>query len=148
MNEYVESETRVTGGNHERTLRNLLRETGGLLTEFLDTRIQMAKSELRETMGAMKTAIPLAVGAAALIVTGLLLLTLALVSLAASAFAGSTYAWFYGFLIVGVCWLAFGAMIAYFVVNQFRGRRRFPQRTIEVLKADKTWLQNEARGNV
>ena len=148
MNEHVESQTGVSSGNHERTLTNLLREIGSQLSEFLDTRVQMAKSELRETLGLVKTAIPLAVGAAALIVTGLLLLTLALVSLAASAFAGSTYAWFYGFLIVGVCWLAFGAMIAYFVVNQFRGRRRFPQRTIEVLKADKTWLQNEARGNV
>src|SRR5215472_1507577 len=101
MNEHVESETRVFGGNHERTLRNILREIGSQLSEFLDTRVQMAKSEFRETLGAVKTAIPLAVLAVALLVTGLLLLTLSLVSLAASAFAGSTYAWFYAFLIVG-----------------------------------------------
>ena len=148
MNEYVTSETRVMGGNQERTVRNILHEIGGGLTEFLDTRVQMAKTELRETLGAVKTAVPLAVMAAALVVTGLLLLTLALVSVTASAFAGSPYAWFYAFLIIGFCWVAFGAVAAFFAVNQFRGRGRFPKRTIEVLKADKAWLQNEARGNV
>ena len=148
MNEYVASEARVMGGNQERTLRNILHEIGGGLTEFLDTRIQMAKTELRETLGAVKIAVPLAVMAAALGVTGLLLLTLALVALTASAFAGSPYAWFYAFLIIGFCWVAFGAVAAFFVVNQFRGRGRFPKRTIEVLKADKAWLQNEARGHV
>ena len=147
MNEHFPSETRVMSGNEERTLRNILREIGAGVTEFVETRVQMAKSELRETVGALKAAIPLAVIAVALVVTGLLLLTLALVSLTASAFAGSPYAWFYAFLIVGFCWVAFGAVTAFFAVNQLRGRR-FPKRTIEVLKADKVWLQNEARGHV
>lgn len=148
MIEHFPSDARVINHNQERTLRNILREIGAGVTEFLDTRVQMAKSEFRETLGAVKTAIPLAVMAAALVVTGLLLLTVALVSLIAGAFAGSPYAWFYGFLIVGVCWVAFGAVTAFFVVNEFRGRGRFPKRTIEVLKADKAWLQHEARGNV
>lgn len=150
MNEYVPSEprVRVMSGNEERTLRNILREIGDEVTEFVDTRVQMAKSELRETLGAAKGAIPLAVIAVALVVTGLLLLTLALVSVITAAFAGSPYAWFYAFLIVGLCWVAIGAVTAFFAVNQFRGRGRFPKRTMEVLKADKAWLQNEARGNV
>lgn len=148
MIEHFPSDARVINHNQERTLRNILREIGAGVTEFLDTRVQMAKSEFRETLGAVKTAIPLAVMAAALVVTGLLLLTVALVSLIAGAFAGSPYAWFYGFLIVGFCWVAFGAVTAFFVVNEFRGRGRFPKRTMEVLKADKAWLQHEARGNV
>lgn len=148
MIEHFPSDARVISHNQERTLRNILREIGAGVTEFLDTRVQMAKSEFRETLGAVKTAIPLAVMAAALVVTGLLLLTVALVSLIAGAFAGSPYAWFYGFLIVGFCWVAFGAVTAFFVVNEFRGRGRFPKRTMEVLKADKAWLQHEARGNV
>ncbi|HEX6804358.1 MAG TPA: phage holin family protein [Terriglobales bacterium] len=135
-------------GNHERSLRNILREIAAELTEFLDTRVQMAKSELQETLGAVKTAVPLAVGAVGLFLTGLLLITLALVSITASAFAGSPYAWFYAFLIVGFCWIAFGAVSAFFALNQFRGRGQFPKRTIEVLKADKAWLQNEARGSL
>jgi len=147
MNEHFPSETRVMSGNEERTLRNILREIGGGVTEFVDTRVQMAKSELRETLGAVRAAIPLAVAAAAFIVTGLLLLTLALVSVITAVFAGSPYAWFYAFLIVGSCWVAFGAVTAFFAVNQLRGRR-FPQRTIQVLKADKAWLQHEARGHV
>jgi len=148
MNEYAPREIHVISGNEERSLRNILREIGGGVTEFVDTRVQMAKSELRETLGAVRAAIPLAVAAAAFIVTGLLLLTLALVSVITAVFAGSPYAWFYAFLIVGFCWVAFGAIAAFFVVNQFRGRGRFPKRTMEVLKADKAWLQNEARGHV
>lgn len=150
MNEYVPGEprVRVISGSEERTLRSILREIGGGVTEFVDTRVQMAKSELRETLGAVKAAIPLAVTAVALIITGLLLLTLALVSAITAVFAGSPYAWFYAFLIVGFCWVAFGALAAFFAMNQFRGRGRFPKRTMEVLKADKAWLQNEARGNV
>ena len=65
------------------------------MTKFVDTRVQMAKSELRETLGAVKAAIPLAVMAVALLVLGLLLLTLALVSVIMAAFAGSPFAWFY-----------------------------------------------------
>jgi uncharacterized membrane protein YqjE len=148
MNEYGPREIHVVSDNEERSLRNILREIGAGVTEFLDTRVQMAKSELRETLGALKAAIPLAIVAAALLVLGLLLLTLALVSAIMAAFTGSPFAWFYGFLIVGFCWVAFGAVTAFFVVNQFRGRGRFPKRTIEVLKADKAWLQNEARGHV
>lgn len=148
MNEYAPREIHVISGNEERSLRNILREIGGGVSEFVDTRVKMAKSELRETLAALKTAIPLAVLAAALIVTGLLLLTLAVVSAITAVFAGSPYAWFYAFLIVGFCWVAFGAIAAFFVVNQFRGRGRFPKRTMEVLKADKAWLQNEARGHV
>ena len=148
MNEYGPREIHVISGDEERSLRNILREIGGGVTEFVDTRVKMAKSELRETLGALKAAIPLAIVAAALFVLGLLLLTLALVSVIMAAFAGSPFAWFYGFLIVGFCWVAFGAVTAFFVVNQFRGRGRFPKRTVEVLKADKAWLQNEARGHV
>ena len=148
MNDYARREIHVISGDEERSLRNILREIGGGVTEFVDTRVQMAKSELRETMGAVKTAIPLAVMAVALIITGLLLLTMALVSVITASFAGSPYAWFYAFLIVGICWVAFGGLTAFFVVNHFHGRGRFPKRTMEVLKADKAWLQNEARGHV
>jgi uncharacterized membrane protein YqjE len=137
-----------TSANHERSLRNILRDIGGEVSEFLDTRLEMAKAEFRETASAVKTAIPLAILAGGLFVTGLLLLTLALVSVTASAFAGSPYAWFYAFLIVGFCWIAFGAVAGFFAINQFRGSGRFPKRTIEVLKADKAWLQSEARGQI
>jgi hypothetical protein len=47
------------------------------------------------------------------------------------------------FLIVGGCWLILGATFAIVAVKQFQGLT--PNKTIEVLKEDKMWLQKEAR---
>jgi len=59
------------------------------------------------------------------------------------AFWGNSYTWFLSFLIVGGCWLILGATFAIVAVKQFQGLT--PNKTIEVLKEDKVWLQQEAR---
>lgn len=135
-------------GNHERSLRAILAEIADEFREFVETRLRMFKEEARETLGAAKVAVPLGVLAAGLFAIGLLMLTLAVVAVIAAAFAGNPYAWFYGFIIVGVCWLAFGVVAALFALNEFRGRGHFPRRTIAVLKADKDWLRTEARARL
>jgi hypothetical protein len=84
------------------------------------------------------------VAALALVGTGYLLLTLAVVVLVASAFAANPYAWFLAFVIVGVLWTAMGGAAAFFAYNEFRAKGRFPKRSVEVLKADRVWLQTEA----
>jgi uncharacterized membrane protein YqjE len=137
-----------TTGNHERSLRAIIAEIADEIREFLETRLNMLKSEVRETLGAAKVALPLALVAAGLFATGLLMLTVAIVALVAAAFAGNPYAWFYAFLIVGFCWIVFGSVAVFFAVNEFRGRGRFPRRTLQILKADKIWLQQEARGRL
>jgi uncharacterized membrane protein YqjE len=116
--------------------------------EFVDTRVMLAKSELRETVEAMRLGIPMAVMALVLVGTGYLLLTLALVGLVAVAFWGSPYAWFYSFLIVGGLWLILGALTAFFAYNEFRSHGMFMKRTMTVLQQDKVWIQNEARSQV
>jgi uncharacterized membrane protein YqjE len=115
------------------------------LQEFVNTRIQMVKSELHETISAVSVALPLGVLALILGTTGFLLLTAAIVVIVASAFAGSGYAWFYSFIIVGVVWLAFAGAAAFFAYNEFRAKAKFPKHTVEVLKADKVWIESEAR---
>jgi hypothetical protein len=67
------------------------------------------------------------------------------VVIVASAFTGSAYAWFYSFIIVGVVWLAFAGAAAFFAYNEFRAKAKFPKHTVEVLKADKVWIESEAR---
>jgi hypothetical protein len=67
------------------------------------------------------------------------------VALVVSAFSGNPYAWFFGFVIVGVVWVIVGGITAFFAYNEFRSKARFPKRTVEVLKADKDWLGSEAR---
>ena len=88
---------------------------------------------------------PLALLALGLLGTGLLLFTGAVVVLVASAFAGNPYAWFFAFAIVGFIWMVLGAGAAFFAYNAFRSKSMFPKRTVEVLQADKVWLQSEAR---
>ena len=129
----------------ERSLGSIITEIKDEVKEFVNTRVEMIKAELQETASAAKTAVPLILIALGLFVTGLLLLTMAAVVLVAFAFAGSALAWFYAAIIVAFVWFCVGATAAFFAYNAFRSHSRFPQRTVEVLKADKAWLQTEVR---
>jgi uncharacterized membrane protein YqjE len=131
--------------NSSRSLGAILADIADELKELLNTRIQMIKSELHETMKAVTIALPLGLFALILAGTGFLLLTAAVVVVVAAAFAGHAYAWFFAFAIVGVLWTALGGAAALFAYNEFRAKSMFPKHTIEVLKADKIWIESEAR---
>ena len=146
MNESAQRDTTVhpiRRGHQERSLGEIVAEIREELKEFLSTRVEMMRTEFRETVRAARIGLPLFVLAMGLICLACLLFTLALVVLVASAFAGSAYAWFFAFIIVGALWMIAAAGAAAFAYNEFRGK--FPQRTVEVLKADKSWLQSEVR---
>lgn len=145
MNERVVTTLHASTGNHERSLRSIAAEVLQELKEFVDTRVQMAKAEFQETIRAFKVGLPLVIAALAFLGTGFLLLTVAVVALVTVAFAGSAYQWFFAFIIVGVLWMALGGIAVFYAYNEFRGQGRFPKRTMNVLKADKVWLQSEAR---
>ena len=129
--------------NQERSLGEIVTEIKREVKEFLNTRLEMVRVEIHEAVRAGRIGLPLFVLALGLIAIASLMFTLALVALVASAFAGSPYAWFFAFAIVGILWAVAGAIAAFFAYNEFRGR--FPKRTMEVLKADKLWLQSEIR---
>lgn len=135
-------ETRYVEHNG-RSLSEVIGEIKGEVTEFLQTRASMLVAEMREKVdnsknGAICAGIALALGWA-----GFLLLSLALVALVTVAFWGSPYAWFFGFLIIGLLWTIVAAMLAIAAVRQFRDIA--PKRTIRVLKEDKLWLQREVQ---
>ena len=137
----TECQTRLR--NHERGLGDLINEVRDELKSFINTRIRMVKTEFQESVGAAKVGLPLGLLSVALFAIASLLFTAAVVVLVASVFAGHPYEWFFAFVIVGFLWAVLGAIAGYFAVNQFRGR--FPKRTMEVFRADKVWLQTEAR---
>ena len=132
----------------ERSLAEIVAEIKDELKEFIQTRVALLQSEFKDNMSSLKRALPLAGMALVLLGTAYLLLTLALVALVAVAFWGNPYAWFFALLIVGGVWLLFGAMLAFFAYNQFRSHGLMPKKTVEVLKADKMWLENQARSQV
>jgi len=132
----------------ERPLSAIVAEIREELKDFLNTRVQMMKAELNETLDAAKIALPLSAVGAAFLFVGFVMFTLALVALVWIPFAGSPYAWFYAFIIIGFVWVSLGGIVALFALNEFRGRGRFPQRTVQILKADKAWLETEAKRNL
>jgi len=139
--------TRHRNGN-ERSLATIIAEIKEELKQFVHTRVQMVKAELQETKSVAKIAIPLVLIALVLFATAFLLLTMAVVVLVASVFAGNPLAWFYAAIIVGVLWLCIAGICVFFAYNAFRSHNIFPRLTIQVLKADKVMLQTEARSHI
>ena len=135
------NETRYAEPNG-RTLGDVVADIKNELKEFVETRVQMFSSEMKEKLSRSKSVAIYGGLALVLLATAYLLLTLALVGLVAVAFWGSPYAWFLGFLIVGVGWAILGGTLALVAKRSFRGFT--PEQTIHVLKQDKVWLQREA----
>jgi uncharacterized membrane protein YqjE len=140
---HVVNEVRV---DDDRSLGSIIAEIKDEFKEFVNTRVRVIKAELHETIGAAKTALPLILSALVLGFIAVLMFSLAIVVLLASAFPGNPYAFFYGFVIMGGILIATAALAAFFAVNAFRSGA-FPKRTVEVLKEDRIWLQTEARSH-
>lgn len=128
---------------NERSLAELISEIKEEVKEFVQTRVSMFVAEMREKVNNSKSGAVFAGIALMLGWAGFLLLSVALAALVAVAFWGSPYAWFFGFLIIGLLWTIMAAMLALAAVRQFRDVT--PKRTIQVLKEDKIWLQHEAQ---
>ena len=137
-----------TGYAEGPTLAEVVRDIKDELKEFIQTRTQMLKAEMQEKISNWKTGAILAAIGLVFLGTAYLFLSLALVGLVVVAFWGSPYAWFLGFLIVGVFWGLMGGILALLAVHQFRAQGIAPKKTIEVLKQDKVWLQSEVGNQV
>ena len=132
----------VTNG---RPLAAIIAEMNEELKEFVQTRLELLRNEMREKLQIIKAAVPLAVTAVLFLLTAYVLITLALVGLLAAFFAGNPFRWFFAFLIVAVGWAIVGSITGMLAAAAFKKGRLIPERTIQVLKADKTWLQREAK---
>jgi hypothetical protein len=134
--------------NNDHHLAAIISEIKQELKDFAQTRIEMLKREVQESLGRLKIAAPLACAALLLLLTAYLLITLALAAAISAAFASSTYRWFFGFGIVGVVWALFGGIAGYFAKRELELKTLAPKRTIEILKGDKVWLQREIKNQV
>jgi len=131
------------GKHHERSLGEVLSEIRSEVIEFIDTRLQMLRTEMQEAAKTIKRAAPSMVAGLVLLATAYILLTLALVALVAVAFWNNPYHWFFGFVIVGVVWAIAGSLAMVMAVRSLKLHGLAPRKTLEVLKADKVWLQYE-----
>jgi len=64
-----------------------------------------------------------------------------------SIVSNNPYRWFLGFAVVGVVWLVAGVVTVLRASRAFDLKRSIPTKTIEVLKGDKLWIENETKNN-
>jgi uncharacterized membrane protein YqjE len=131
--------------DQDRNLGSIVAEIRDEVKDFAGTRLEMLKAELHEGLTTIQRVIPAAAVAIVLLSTAYVLFTLAIVGLVAVAFWTNPYCWFFAFLMVAVLWAVAGALTAWMAVRRLKAHGLFPRKTVEVLKADKVWLQNEAR---
>jgi len=131
-----------------RSLAAIVTEMKEELKDFVQTRIEMFRTELQEKLKTLKIAAPLAGLGALLLGTAYLLFTMALVGLVVAFFRDNPYRWFFAFAAVAVLWTLLGGIAAYFAKREFELKGLMPRKTIEVLKEDKLWIQAEAKNQL
>ena len=134
--------------NDSRTLVALVTEIKQELKEFAEVRIELLRRELREKLGHWKTAAPLGAAGMVLLGTAYLLFTLAAVAGVAILVGNTQFRWFFAFLIVGAFWALCGGALAYMAKRDFAANRLAPEKTVEILKGDKVWLQKEVSNQI
>lgn len=132
----------------ERNLADLFSEFKSEIYHFFSTRLEIFRAEYHESVRGWKTFVPLSIAALVLLSTAYVLFTLALIALIAVGFWNNPYHWFFSFLIVALVWTICGAFVAFFAKNTYRKQAMFPKRSIGVLRADKEWLEMEAKGHL
>jgi putative superfamily III holin-X len=131
--------------HNEKSIGTVISETKQEIKEFVQTRIAILKAEIAEKLRTWKYAVPMLLGALVLFLAAWIVLTFAIVALLAGIFYPSPYAWLFGALIVGVAYLLLGLALGWFAYSELSTTGVAPQRTLEVLKQDQVWIQNEAR---
>ncbi|HSE49603.1 MAG TPA: phage holin family protein [Terriglobales bacterium] len=134
---------RVNNGG-ARSLAVVLHEIKDDLKEFLQTRYDLLRSELSEKLAVWKTSLPMIVGALMLAWSGFLALTFTFIALLRPLFA-SEYAWAIAAGIVAAVYFLVAGVIAWLAYRELTYTGVAPTRTMQVLKQDQVWLQNEAR---
>lgn len=131
--------------NHEKSLGDVLAEVKGELTEFLETRFQILRAEIKDILRTWKYCLPLLLGAGALLLASWMVITFAFVALIHGWLLSSPFAWAWAGLIVGAIYLIVAGVIGWFAYGELRKAGLVPKRTLEVLKQDQNWVESEAK---
>ena len=126
-----------------RNLADVFHEAKVELKEFLETRFAMFQSEMEEKRSAIKSAAPLIAVGALMGATAFLVLTGALITVLARAFAGTGWGLFLAFVVVGVVYGIFGFGMLFYGYRALAEKGFVPDRTLKVIKDDMVWLETE-----
>ena len=124
----------------ERSLQATLQEIKNEIKQFVQTRFEIFKQEMQEKVSAYKSALPMAGAAILFLATAWFLITGCIVAAIALALG-----WPLAFLIVGFGYFILGAAAGWFAYKEVTSQTMKPERTLEVLKQDQVWIEQEAK---
>lgn len=127
---------------------DLLRDLSNGTVELVRKEIALAKAEMSEkARSAGRNSIVIVVGAL-LAYVGFLALTAALILglgvLLRGAVDEDVAAWLSP-LIVGLLYAVIGGVVAYMGIQRLKNTRLVPEKTVETMRENKQWLENEIR---
>jgi len=132
---------RAAVAGDEASIGELFRQLAQDSTTLIRQEVALAKTEVRENVKvAARDMTMIAVGGA-IAAVGALVLTAFLVILLGSLLLN----YWLAALIVGLLFVVIGGTLAWTNVNRLREAEMKPEHTIESLKEDKEWLQDEIR---
>ena len=137
----------MANDNQEKSIAMVMGELKVEIRDFVQTRLDILKQEMKTKASLLKLAAPMFAIALVLAAVGFLCFTGFLVTLIASAFSG-TAGWMWAFLIVGGAYFIIAGLCALFAWGELKQGGLAPKHTIQVLKQDQVWLRNEARTQV
>ena len=131
--------------NHEKSLGVVLTEMKNELTQFLETRYQLLRSEIQDIVRTWKYCLPLLLAALVLLLASWIVVTFGLVALVRGWFLPGPFAWLWGSLIVAGVYVIIAIVIGWFAYGELRKVGMVPKRTLKVLKQDQVWVGSEAK---
>jgi hypothetical protein len=130
---------------HEKSIAAVLAETKQELQEFIETRINILKSEIKEKLKTWKWAVPLLLLSLSILLAAWITITIGLVAAVHVWFLPSAYSWCLAGVIVGALYLVIGVSLFFFSWGKLKEAGVAPVHTLEVLKEDQIWIRKETR---
>ena len=117
------------------------------LTKFVDVRVQLLKTELKEEASSYAGGAALILGGAVIGIIGFALLNTGIAFLVSTLFNSAdlsiTVRYALGFLITALLYLVIGTIVIVVAKSRLAKQRINPKRSALELKRDKQWLQEE-----
>lgn len=130
--------------HHERSVVEVIHDIRDEAKEFVGTRLEMLRNEMRENVASMKASLPLLIGAAVFAAGLFGALTFTLVAVVANL-VGGDWRWVIGGAAVIVLYAIIGGILGWLGMAELKKHSIVPERTLRVLKQDQQFLKNEVR---
>jgi uncharacterized membrane protein YqjE len=122
----------------------LIGRLGDDVVTLLDTKLSLAKVELKEDAAVYAKSGALMAAGAVVAGVGFALVNVAIAFFVSKLFSfdqPTNYA--LGFIITGLVYLVIGGILIYVMKNRMTARSPVPERSVEELRKDKQWLKND-----